>query len=104
MITNIYTFRPGIAALVYVTKNSLTGGSPVSAVFLSTDKGVVVGRRDTPLAEYGWPQEVQDQLTQHFAKVFALEHENRLANTPSPRALYVDSLQPWEIQVQEEDQ
>lgn len=102
-MNNNYEFRPGLAALVYVVKNSVCGGSPVSAVYLSKDKGVVVGRRDRPLAEYGWPQEVQDELIKHFEHVFSLEHELRPANTPSPRAQYLGALKPWDIWVEEQE-
>ena len=103
-MTNIYTLRPGIACLVYVTKNAVCGGSPVPAIWLSAEKGVVVGRHEKPMDEYGWPLEVQQALTQHFATVFALEHEAWTAKTPSPRALYVDALKPWYIQIEEEEE
>lgn len=71
-----YEFIPGsVASLLYVRPPGLTGES-IACVFMSAERGVVVGRRDTPLATYGWPIKVQAQINKHFGTVFALEHEN----------------------------
>jgi hypothetical protein len=98
-----YEFIPGsVAALLYV-RQPMTNGSSVATVFLSYEKGVVVGRHDKPLADWGWPIEVQAQINKHFGTVFALEHKTWKSKGPSPRAQYVDNLLPWQITVDEPD-
>src|SRR5690606_29691373 len=71
----IYELLPGsIAALLYVRPPGITGDS-IACVYASKERGVRVGRFEKPLTETGWPAEVQAQITGHFDKVFALEHE-----------------------------
>lgn len=93
-----YTIKPGIAALVAVSKD---GAAPVSAIFMSDEKGVVIGLHDKPMASSDLPQPVQDSINKHFAHVFSLEHETWREKGPSPRAVYCDAAQPWTIEVTE---
>lgn len=94
-----YTLTPRIAALLRVSKD---GAAPVSAIFMSHEKGVVVGLHDKPMASSDLPQAVQDSINKHFAHVFSLEHETwRGYPNPSPRAVYCDAAQPWTIEVNE---
>lgn len=95
-----YEFIPGsVAALLYVRPPGLTGES-IPCVFMSQERGVVVGRREKPLADYGWPIEVQAQINKHFGTVFSLEHENWKGRWQSPRASYCDMARPWFIEVE----
>ena len=93
-----YTITPRIAAYVGVSKD---GAAPVSAIFLSHEKGVVIGTIDLPMAKSIWPQAVQDSINKHFAHVFSLEHETWREKGPSPRAVYCGAAQPWTIEVNE---
>jgi hypothetical protein len=95
-----WEFIPGsIAALLYVRTPETTGESQ-AVVYLSKEKGAVTGRRDTPLAESGWPLEVQQSINDYFKHVFSLIHEERTsAREPSPRAVFVDNVQPWTITI-----
>lgn len=97
----IWEIIPGsIAALLYVRTPETTGESQ-SVVWMSSTTGAVTGRRDTPLAQSGWPQEVQDSINAHFRHVFSLEHEKWPGPGLSPRAVYVDSRTPWTIDIKE---
>jgi hypothetical protein len=71
----------------------------VGVVFMSPEKGCFVGVRDTPLAEYHWPDEVKAEVLKHFREVFAMPHENWRGYGPSPRAQYCDMALPWSIEV-----
>ncbi len=97
-----WEFIPGsIAALLYVRTPETTGESQ-SVVYLGFEKGAVTGRRDTPLAESGWPAEVQKSILDWFEHVFSLIHEERInMREPSPRAVFVDNAKPWTINVKE---
>lgn len=89
------------AALVYVRTPETTGESQ-AVVFMSFERGAVTGRRDTPLAETGWPAAVQDSINAHFKHVFELEHEGRAdMSKPSPRAVFMDNAKPWTITIKE---
>lgn len=96
-----FELRPGIAAYLSVTELGVDK-EPQSAIFLSHEKGVVVGLHDRPMATSGWPIKVQDAILQHFTTVFALEHETWSHRGPSPRALYLKDLQPWIVEVEDE--
>lgn len=100
-----YTLTPGgVAAYLAVSKD---GAAPISAIFMSHEKGVVIGLHDLPMASSDLPQVVQDSINAHFKHVFSLEHETWQADflwsrrTPSPRAVYCDAAQPWTIEVPE---
>lgn len=93
-----YTIKPGCAELLRVSKD---GAEPVSAIFMSHEKGVVIGLHDKPMASSDLPQPVQDSINKHFAHVFSLEHETWREKGPSPRAVYCDAAQPWTIEVTE---
>jgi hypothetical protein len=97
-----WQFIPGsVAALLYVRTPETTGESQ-AVVFMSFEKGVVTGRRDTPLAETGWPAEVQKSINEHFEHVFSLEHEGRSdMSKPSPRAVFMEAAKPWTITIEE---
>lgn len=101
-MNGVWQFIPGsVAALVYVRTPETTGESQ-AVVFMGFEKDAVTGRRDTPLAESGWPIEVQQSINDYFAHVFALEHEGRVdMSTPSPRAVFVDNAKPWTITIKE---
>lgn len=104
MTKRIFQIKPGLASLVYVSELTNPGiGGPYdhAAIFLSEERGIVCGRRDTRLASYGWPQAVQDSLTAHFKHVFSLRHEDWREPGPSPRAVYCDALKPWNVEVDE---
>lgn len=93
----VFKLTAGIAALVRVCED---GMPERSAIYMGAERGVVVDVRDYPMTEVGWPQEVQDSISAHFKTVFDLEHEKRAdLSTPSPRAVYVDALQPWMVEV-----
>ncbi len=92
---------PGsIAALLYV-RTPETPGEAQSVVWISNERGAVTGRRDTPLAQSGWPQPVQETVNRYFRHVFSLEHENWNGAGPSPRAQCVDQAKPWFVNVKE---
>lgn len=98
MIKETYEFIPGsVAALLYVRPPGHTGES-IACVYLSKDRGVVVGRYEKPLGEYGWVMEVEAEITRYFDQVFALEHET-WQGSPTPRAQFVDAAKPWTIEV-----
>lgn len=105
-MTKTYKLNPGrAAALLYVHPPEADSTKAVSCVYLNAEFGVVVGRYDSydkPLADSGWPIEVQDAIKKHFATVFGLEHENWYGKGPSPRARYCYAIQPWEVEVPEE--
>lgn len=90
-----WQFIPGnIAALLYV-RTPETTGSAQAVVYLSKEKGAVTGRRDTPLAQSGWPQEVQDSINAHFEHVFSLENDR----VGSARCKYMARAEPWTITI-----
>lgn len=91
---SLYYIKPSsIAALVTVERPD---GTQESAIFMSAEKGIVVGPKGRPMTDADFPPAVQEVIRQHFAKVFALEHEGRHSmRDPSPRALYVEQLQRW---------
>ena len=97
-----WEFIPGrIAALLYVRTPETTGNSQV-VVYMGKDQDAVTGRRDTPIADAGWPQEVQHSINAYFEHVFSLEHEGRAdLRTPSPRAVFMDNAKPWTINIKE---
>jgi len=98
-----WQFIPGsVAALLYVRTPETTGASQ-SVVYLGKVLGAVTGRRDTPLAETGWPAEVQKSINDWFERVFSLEHETRADKSlPSTRAQFVDAAKPWTITIKEQ--
>lgn len=96
-MTRTFKLRASIAAGVYVSED---GKPEHMAIYLGAERGTVVGVREASMNSLGWPQEVQDNINAHFKKVFDLEHEKRAdLSKPSPRAVYVDSLQPWAVEV-----
>jgi hypothetical protein len=102
MTTQTWQLLPGrIASVMYVMPSGLVG-EPISVVYASAERGVLVGTRDTPLTSVGWPLEVQAHINRYFARVFSLEHENWTNVGPSPRARYVDSAKPWTVTLTEE--
>ena len=102
MTQETYELIPGsIASLLYVRQPGLMGES-IPCVFMSAEKGVVVGRHGKPLAEYGWPIEVQAQINKHFGTVFSLAHEDWKGKGPSPRAQYCDAAVSWKVEVTKE--
>lgn len=99
---NGYELIPGsVAALLYVRPSVYTGfsGASIPCVYLSAERGVVVGRREKPLEGIGWPDEVKAAINKHFDTVFALEHENWKDPGPSPRAQYCDNAKAWTVEV-----
>lgn len=93
-----YTLRGALAAYVGVTTPELPAESGV--IYLSEGK-IVIGLRDLPLEKSSLPPEVKDSITRHFRHVFSLEHETWRGPGPSPRAVYMDALKPWTIEVNE---
>lgn len=87
------------AAMLYVQK-STDVARPQPCVYLSDEKGAVYGHKDVPLQRSELPEVVQDSIRAHFKRVFDLAHENWKQPGPSPRALYCDTAQPWEIRVE----
>jgi hypothetical protein len=93
----VFKLTGGIAALVRVCEDDKPERS---AIWLGPERGAVVDVREHTMAQAGWPQAVQDSINAHFKIVFDLEHEGRAdLSTPSPRAVYVDALQPWTVEV-----
>lgn len=102
MSQEIYELIPGsIASVIYVRPPGCTE-EPVACVFMSKERGVVVCRYDKPLAQYGWPIEVQEHIHKYFDRVFSLEHENWMARGPSPRSRYCSAAVPWKVEVAKE--
>ena len=100
MTTKTYEFIPGsIASLLYVRPPGLTGNS-IPCVYMSKERGVVVGRFEKPLGEYGWPMEVDAEINRHFDTVFKLPHEDWKGNGLSPRARYCDGAKAWKINIE----
>lgn len=100
-----FELHPRLACFLGVkelTAPDIVQQAAVSVIYLSQKNGVVVGYRDTPLARYGWPIKLQDEINKHFGTVFALRHEDWTERGPSPRAQYLDSLVPWTVEVDEE--
>lgn len=96
-MTRTFKLRASIAAGVYVSEN---GEPEHMAIYMGAERGTVVDVRGVSMDSLGWPQEVQSNINAHFKKVFDLEHEKRAdMSKPSPRAVYVDSLQPWTVEV-----
>jgi hypothetical protein len=98
MITT-YTLTPGVAA--YIDVKSDDGKWDQTVIFMSQATGAVIGSRELPLARSTLPLQVQAAINEHFAAVFALEHETWKGKGPSPRAQYCDALLPWRIYVEE---
>lgn len=94
----IYTLVPGTAAYLGIYKNGVEAGP---AVFVSHEKGVVVGRFDTPLNKTQLPLKVQAAINKHFGTAFSLEHE-KLKTSDTPRARYMNMAVPWTIEVPDE--
>ena len=104
MTKRVFQIRPGIASYVEVKDLAHPGAVDscgVSVVYLGRDRGAAVGIRNTPLAQCDWPQQLRGEVNQHFARVFALRHEDWREPGPSPRAAYCDSLKPWTVEVNE---
>lgn len=96
-----FLLEPGsVASLLYLHRVGSTA-PPVACVFSSFERGVLVGNSEKPMADLGWPLEVQAQINKHFGTVFSLEHETWKGRGPSPRAQYVDAATPWEVTVSE---
>lgn len=103
MTTKTYEFIPGsVASLLYIRPPGLTGES-IACVYMSKERGVVVGRFEKPLAEYGWPMEVNGAIFMHFNAVFGLEHESWKGEGPSPRSAYCDATKPWKVEVEQSE-
>lgn len=92
-----FELSPGIAALLHVRE--LTEEVVRAAIFLSVEKGVVVGNK--PLAEMPWPLQLRAEINKHFGTVFALRHEDWNERGQSPRAQYLEQLQPWILEINE---
>ena len=90
-----FEIKVGIAALVLVRE--LPDERPVAAIYLSSENGILYDSRTT-----GWPTALKEEISKHFNKVFSLPHETYLGKGVSPRAVYVDNLQPWTIEIEEE--
>lgn len=98
MNTNAYKMTPsGVASLLHVRTPFV--GASLACVYMSKERGVLVGRFERPLSDMGWPAEVQAQINRHFETVFALEHETWKGTEPSPRAVYCDNAVPWTVEV-----
>jgi hypothetical protein len=99
-----FLLTPGIPAFLDVV--ALRDGDRFNhgVVYLSPLKGAVFGARDFPLDQSTFlPNQVKEAINKHFKTVFDLAHEEWKERTPSPRTVYCDSLQPWTIEVEEED-
>ena len=100
MTIKTYEFIPGsVASLLYVRPPGLTGNS-VACVYMGKERGVVVGRFEKPLAEYGWPMEVNAEINRHFDTVFKLPHEDWKGDGLSPRARYCDGAKAWKLNIE----
>ena len=84
----------GIAALVYV-RTPETPGESQAVVYMSKEKGAVTGRRDPPLSESGWPEEVCESIDRYFEHVFSLENDR----VGSARRKYMARAEPWTITI-----
>lgn len=94
----IYRFTPSsIAALITVTTPN---GVEHSCIYLSKEKGVVVGNSEKPLSQMDWPIPVQATINRHFGVVFSLAHENWARPEESPRAQFLRNILPWSLEVQ----
>lgn len=94
----IYRFMPSsIAALITVTTPN---GVEHSCIYLSKEKGVVVGNSEKPLHLMDWPGEVKTSIKRHFQVVFNLRHEGWTEPGESPRAQFLRNILPWSLEVQ----
>jgi len=97
-----FHIRPGIAAFVGITEFTPDIDWPpfkeCSAILISTEKGHSIDRHPCGLE---WPQGLKDAINEHFAKVFALRHEDWTEPGPSPRAAYLQQLTPWTVRCEE---
>lgn len=83
----IYKLTPGSIA-AYMTIEHLGVVTPV--VYISKERGALIGSAETPLAKSGIPEEVQAKINWYFDTVFNLPHETWYARGDSPRAVFVD--------------
>ena len=89
-----YKFVPGsIASYMDV----LVDDKRYACIFLSKEKGVVIGIGEVPLARTGWPMEVQATINKHFGTVFSLRHEDWKGPGESPRAQFLRNILPWSL-------
>lgn len=89
-----YTFTPSsVASYLKVSTEETT----YDCFFMSTETGVVVGLRQTPLANTDLPLPVRAEINRWFGTAFSLPHEEWKQPGPSPRAQFVDDAVPWEI-------
>lgn len=72
-----------------------------SCIYMSKERGVVVGIREKPLSEMGWPIEVQATINKHFGTVFSLRYEDWKGPGPSPRAVFLDHVLPWTLEIEQ---
>lgn len=100
-MNDTYELVPGSIASVMHVRRYPAHAPMETVIWLSNEKGAVTGRRDTPLAQSGWPQPVQETVNRYFRHVFSLEHENWKGAGPSPRAQCVDQAKPWFVNVKE---
>lgn len=95
------TFFPsGVASVLNVTLENAAGTSMATCIFMSHERGVVVGIAAVPLDKTDWPEEVKAEVRRHFKTVFDLEHEMWKGPGPSPRAAYCDEAKKgsWSIE------
>lgn len=91
-----YTIIPGIAALVHVECEAFPeryGRRRSDFVFLAEGKLPVAGVTD-PIKWGDLPLKVQAEINKHFGTVFAMPIE--------ARGKYMDEVQPWDVEVNDE--
>lgn len=93
-----YKFMPSnVAALLEL----VVDGKRYSCIYMGKEKGVVVGLGEAPLAQMGWPIEVQATINKHFGVVFSLRHEDWTGPRPTPRAQFLDNILPWTLEIEQ---
>lgn len=93
-----YKLIPGsIASLLTVRVDDVDH----SCIYMSKERGVVVDIREKPLAQMGWPTEVQATINRHFHVVFSLRHEDWTEPRPSPRAQFINGILPWTLEIEQ---
>lgn len=93
-----YKFTPGsIAALLTVRVDDVDH----SCIYMSKERGVVVDIREKPLHLMDWPGEVKARIKRHFQVVFSLRYEGWTGPGPSPRAVFLDIILPWTLEIEQ---
>lgn len=97
-----FKLSPSLAC--YLSVKELPNGHELGVIFMSKEKGCIWGPKDRPISEAPWPVVLTDVIHKHFNTVFAFEHEDWKGPEPSPRAAFMQSIQPWIVYIEVPDE